>query len=84
MPKFEYALLTVHVGGLLTDTNCDFTIFHVDRKNESNSGTFGHIVGLAGEQGWELVAGSSRAVPGITGGFKVDYIFKREKEQANA
>ena len=44
----------------MTGTNCQFTIFHADGKDETNAGKFGTLIALAGEQGWELVAGSAR------------------------
>ena len=81
MGKFQYAEIEVETGDPMTGTNCQLTIFHADGKDETNAGKFGHVIALAGEQGWELVAGSARTQDSTTdGNHKSNYIFKRSDE----
>ena len=67
MPKFEYAEIVVNIGGPLSGTQCDVTLFKVDGKDEKTSGKFGKLIAELGARGWELVAASARTDTGLSG-----------------
>lgn len=76
MQKWRYAEVEVRIGGPLSGTTCDLTIFRSDEKHERRSGKLGKIMADMGENGWELVASSARTETGLGGAHKINYMFK--------
>ena len=79
MQKWEYAELEVTIGGPLSGTQCEATIYQPDQKHQKIRGNFGGLLAQLGEDGWELTVASARIETGLGGKHKINYILKRPK-----
>lgn len=78
MKKWEYAEIEVTIGGPLSGTKAEATIFKPSGKHEQHNGKLGELLASMGADGWELVASSARTETGLGGKHKINYILKRD------
>ena len=79
MQKWEYAELEVTIGGPLSGTKCEATIYQPNENHKKIGGNFGKLIAQMGEDGWELIVASARIESGLGSKHKINYMLKRPK-----
>lgn len=79
MQKWEYAEIEVTIGGPLSGTQCEVTIFQSDGNHKKSDGKLGKLLASMGEDGWEVITSSARIEAGLSSKHKINYILKRQK-----
>jgi hypothetical protein len=82
MQKWEYCELELSIGGPIARVTAVLLMYQADGKHKEFSNQYGVLLAMLGDEGWEMVGSTwHAAAPTLTTGQKINYVFKRPKQE---